>query len=608
MEQGAEIDRSQELVRQVQHGEINAVKKSIDVGSFSANTLDSDGCSLLHWAAINNRVQIATYLLSKGADVNKSGGILQEIPLQWACRSAVGYGFTHMVKLLLDADSNFTHKSTSGNDSLHIAVQSGNANVAFILMSQAKADPNTADNEENTPLLWLMKYGKRLGAPRSVDIIRLLISCGADVTHRDNNGDTALHIMASNLTSYDLDLSIAFLIMQNGGSHLEQMENGVGLTPKGVAQKKKNNAMEGFLSDWYIYNNTPEWLVVFNTAVLVWSFFASMHYWWYYSLSFMVPLFYAYNYTSQSSIVSKTSRQAHGFAWGIIISASHGYFVYAQPFLDWKWAIIVIIMDVLIVTTLYLSSVTPASRLNKVRFGHQGQESQSLGQLAYRIVDHGQADGLSKSPEPDSVDDGQDAPPPRICTTCLVDRSAASAHCGQCNECRVALDHHCVFVNNCVGKGNRRVFSLFCLFASSGCFLAGTMLLYTQYVGTRCPHVKWKYMRLSGYVDVQVCMLREHPSIPILTYITFLVALWIATIFVGQMYMVATETTTYESMTGHRRQKVKAGNFKGCYRSIKNLVHFFRTGQYTVSYTPIETRKSNSSSSDCCAGEHLHEI
>ena len=32
--------------------------------------------------------------------------------------------------------------------------------------------------------------------------------------------------------------------------------------------------------------------------------------------------------------------------------------------------------------------------------------------------------------------------------------------------CVVNLDHHCPFVNNCVGRGNRRMFVLFTLFAS----------------------------------------------------------------------------------------------------------------------------------------------
>ena len=44
------------------------------------------GCSLLHWAALNNRVRISQYLINHGAIINISGGILGESPLQWAIR------------------------------------------------------------------------------------------------------------------------------------------------------------------------------------------------------------------------------------------------------------------------------------------------------------------------------------------------------------------------------------------------------------------------------------------------------------------------------------------------------------------------------------------
>lgn len=54
------------------------------------NLSDKDGCTLLHWAAINNRLQIVKYLISRRADVNAVGGINGEIPLQWAVRHPNG--------------------------------------------------------------------------------------------------------------------------------------------------------------------------------------------------------------------------------------------------------------------------------------------------------------------------------------------------------------------------------------------------------------------------------------------------------------------------------------------------------------------------------------
>jgi palmitoyltransferase len=38
------------------------------------NSVDESNVTPLHWAAINNHISIAKYLLDKGADINKCGG------------------------------------------------------------------------------------------------------------------------------------------------------------------------------------------------------------------------------------------------------------------------------------------------------------------------------------------------------------------------------------------------------------------------------------------------------------------------------------------------------------------------------------------------------
>lgn len=45
-----------------------------------------ENVTLLHWAAINNRLEIVNYLVSRGAIVDAIGGELESTPLQWATR------------------------------------------------------------------------------------------------------------------------------------------------------------------------------------------------------------------------------------------------------------------------------------------------------------------------------------------------------------------------------------------------------------------------------------------------------------------------------------------------------------------------------------------
>ena len=51
-----------------------------------------------------------------------------------------------------------------------------------------------------------------------------------------------------------------------------------------------------------------------------------------------------------------------------------------------------------------------------------------------------------------------------LCPECEVIRSPRSRHCNLCNSCIDRFDHHCPWINNCIGKGNWIVFYLFTLF------------------------------------------------------------------------------------------------------------------------------------------------
>ena len=85
------------------------------------------------------------------------------------------------------------------------------------------------------------------------------------------------------------------------------------------------------------------------------------------------------------------------------------------------------------------------------------------------------------------------------CIKCDDVKPFGTSHCSTCNKCIVDLDHHCPFLQNCVGKHNVRAFTCFCCGVRWDA-LAFTVAILLPFTSQRATFMK-PYERVMNGTD-----------------------------------------------------------------------------------------------------------
>jgi len=82
----------------------------------------------------------------------------------------------------------------------------------------------------------------------------------------------------------------------------------------------------------------------------------------------------------------------------------------------------------------------------------------------------------------------------QTCGVCNGVKPPSSHHCRQCKRCVVGMDHHCPWINNCVGKRNKKAFLLFLFYVLSLClFHLANFMWAAVFCALRLKECRWNF-------------------------------------------------------------------------------------------------------------------
>ncbi|XP_074619564.1 uncharacterized protein LOC141878494 [Acropora palmata] len=442
-------------------------------------------------------------------------------PLHWA---ALG-GYSEMIKFFINCgvDVNRQSRSEYGPFPIHWACVNGHI-LCVDLLIQNGASIDCTDNKGCSPLIISSQYGKAM-------LAGYLVGKGAKTFLTDHEGDNALH-----WACFKGHSELVQLLLYCGFD--PKQKDRFGQTPLHLACLSGNLMTVEHLVDMDVEldaidskNKTPMRLAIGRDHKEIVSYLQG-------------KLNRIFSFQLRDIVFGPPGRSKGPilfyfgmlFLWGYPL-----YFYYVVP--D-TWSLIPWVHRVFIAFNVFMWLSLYYANMREPGFIPCNSPEYDMALKQVPFCEEWQAKG------------GQN-PLENLCHTCRLVRPLRAKHCRICNRCVKHFDHHCPYINNCVGLRNRGPFFIF-VTCVAACSMLSVFLAITE-------------LQLAGFSWIFLIGLLQ----------MILISFLMGALVIFLTHQISTNLTTNERINKKRYVYLKgpSGIFlnpfdKGCFKNCLEYFHW----------------------------------